>query len=260
MRTCLLFIISISVLFSCKDQSSEAQKITSSEEKVANNLPEDLAKVIDAHGSLELWRSMKSMSYEIVKEEVNEKQWIDLYTRNERIEAKNFKTGYDGKFYWLEADTTYKGNPKFYHNLMFYFYAMPFVLTDDGIKYSKTEDLVFNDQRYPGIRISYDDGIGESPEDEYFIHYNPNSYQMEWLGYTVTFYTGEKSQKVKWIRYNDWTTIEGLLLPQSLTWYKMVDDKITEPRSPRKFTNIQLSKEAPDPKLFSKTENAVIVD
>ena len=154
----------------------------------AISYPSDLVKIFDAHGKLDKWKEMKSLSYEIVREGGNEKQLIDLISRNERIEANNFKTGYNGKEYWLEADTSYKGNPKFYHNLMFYFYAMPFVIADDGINYSKAEDLKFRDTTYPGIRISYNDGVGESPEDEYFIHYNPETYQMEWLGYTVTFF------------------------------------------------------------------------
>ena len=57
------------------------------------------------------------MTYEIVKEGGNEKHQIDLVTRNERIEASNFLTGYDGEKVWLQADTSYKGNAIFYHNL-----------------------------------------------------------------------------------------------------------------------------------------------
>ena len=65
--------------------------------------------------------------------------------------------------------TAYEGNPKFYYNLMFYFYAMPFILADDGIKYTDAEPLVFEGKSYPGIKISYEAGVGESPEDEYVI-------------------------------------------------------------------------------------------
>jgi len=120
-----------------------------------------------------------------------------LKTRAERIEASSFTSGFDGQRYWVQADTSYKGNPKFYTNLMFYFYAMPFVLADSGINYTPVEPLVFQETKYPGFRISYGDGIGVSPEDEYFIHYHPETFEMAWLGYTVTFYSGKKSDKVK---------------------------------------------------------------
>ena len=207
MNKSIFFILAGILFFSCKNQPSTDKTKTAESTVNVQNIPANLQKVFEAHGSIDSWNEMQSLTYEIVRDNGNEKQIIDLKTRNERIEASTYKTGYDGKSYWLEADTSYKGNPKFYHNLMFYFYAMPFVLADEGIIYSETEDLVFEGQNYPGIRISYKTGVGESPEDEYFIHYNPETYQMEWLGYTVTFFTGEKSKKVKWIRYNDWADI-----------------------------------------------------
>ena len=105
------------------------------------NYPSDLIQVFDKHGGLSKWKSKNLLSYEIHKDEKVETQVIDLITRREKIEASNFKTGYDGTNYWVEADSTYKGNPIFYHNLMFYFYAMPFVLADEGINY-KAEKIL----------------------------------------------------------------------------------------------------------------------
>jgi len=261
MRNSIYFFLVILLSISCKNEATKnTDKSTPKTENNSKSFPAELTKIFDIHGSLAKWEEMKSLSYEIVREGGNEKQWINLNSRNERVEAATFKTGYNGKEYWLEADTSYKGNPKFYHNLMFYFYAMPFVLADDGIIYSDTEPLEFEGSSYPGIRISYNSGIGISPEDEYFIHYNPTTSQMEWLGYTVTFFSGEKSKKVKWIRYNDWKLVEGLLLPQSMTWYKLEDGKITEPRKPTQFTNIKLSKEKMDSQKFEKTPEATIVE
>lgn len=260
-RISLLFFVSICLFISCKNQSSEKVETEKSEiVKDPISYPSELIKIFDAHGSLDKWKEMKSLSYEIVRESGNEKQVVDLVTRNERIETSTFKTGYDGKQYWLEADTSYKGNPKFYHNLMFYFYAMPFVLADEGIIFSETDPLVFEDISYPGIRISYNQGVGESPEDEYFIHYNPTTFKMEWLGYTVTFFSGKKSEKVKWIRYNDWKLNSQLLLPQSITWYNMEEGKITDPRDPTEFTKIELSRDQPDAQIFEKTPKAEIIE
>ena len=260
MRFSLTIFLSVFLIISCKNKSAQnEQNPEAGIENKSKTYPAELVKIFHAHGTLDKWKEMKSLSYEIVRESGNEKQWIDLVSRNERIEANSFKTGYNGKEYWLEADTSYKGNPKFYHNLMFYFYAMPFVLADDGIIYSDTDPLQFEGESYPGIRISYNEGIGESPEDEYFIHYNPTTHKMEWLGYTVTFFSGEKSTKVKWIRYNDWKLNNEILLPKSITWYKMEDDQITEPRKPTEFVNIELSKEQSDPQRFEKTQKATVV-
>jgi len=254
MKLLYAFSLSLLVLISCKHdpvgQETEIKKIS---------YPEDIQNVLTAHGTLDAWNQFHAMSYEIEKEEVNEKQFIDLKDRRERVEADNVSMGFDGTNFWMEADTTFKGNPIFYKNLMFYFYAMPFVLADPGIIYAEAEALEFNDVSYPGFRISYNSDIGVSPEDEYFLHYHPETYKMEWLGYTVTYFSKEKSTSIKWIRYDDWNKINGLLLPSSLAWYNLEDNKPVDLRNRVNFKNVVLL-ETPYPNsVFEKTVNAEIV-
>ena len=250
MKKLVLFSLLILSFISCKEASTVADKVSMNDkaqmvaEKAAIDYPADLDKVFDNHGSVDKWKAMKALTFEIVKEGGNEKTMTDLYNRHERIEAASATTGFTGEKYWVEADTSYKGNPKFYTNLMFYFYAMPFVLTDDGINYTKAEPLVFEDKSYPGYRISYGDGVGISPKDEYFIHYDPQTYEMAWLGYTVTFSSGKASDKISWIRYDDWAQINGLKLPQSMSWFKTEENKPTEKRNTRTFANVKVSETA----------------
>ncbi len=252
----LLFIFSFSILlFACNEQPQ-----TSSPSIDKNKYPEILQKIFSKHGGIKAWQKMKSLSYEIVKEEGNEKQFIHLQDRRERIEASNFTTGFDGKDIWIEADTSYKGNAVFHHNLMFYFYAMPFVLADDGIIYSVATPLEFEGKTYPGLKIAYDTGIGISPEDEYFIHYDPSTFKMAWLGYTVTYFSKEKSKETHWIRYNDWKKINGLLLSNSLTWYDQEEGKLTEAKSTRLFDKVSISETAFEDAVFERTEAAIVAE
>lgn len=263
MNKILCSLLLLILVMACQEPSSttdtKAKETTEAPVK-KKTYPANVQKVFEQHGGLAQWQKMKAMTYEIVKEEGNEKQMIDLHNRRERIEASTFKTGYDGKNYWLEADTSYKGNAVFYHNLMFYFYAMPFVLADDGIIYSETEPFVFEEKTYPGVRISYGDGVGVSPEDEYFMYYDADTYEMAWLAYTVTYFSKEKSNKLGWIRYKDWKTINGLKLPNSLSWYKSEEGKVTTLRNTRAFTNIEVSATAFEDKVFAKTAAAKIVE
>lgn len=253
-----LLLISLSLLMACTQQTKTPEVTEVMNER--KNFPESLQKIFSKHGSLELWQQMKSLSYEIVGEESNEKQMIHLQDRRERIEAANYKTGFDGTNIWLEADTTYSGNPVFYHNLMFYFYAMPFVLADDGINYSIADTLTFEGRAYPGIRIAYEAEVGSSPEDEYFLHYNPETYQMTWLGYTVTYFSKEKSKEIKWIRYDDWKDYNGLILPKSMTWYNYIDGQLIDPRGSAEFENVLISTTAWPDSIFQKTVVATIVE
>ena len=129
---------------------------------------------------------------------------------------------------------------------------MPFVLADNGIVYEESKSLVFEGVTYPGIKISYNADIGSSPDDNYYVYYNPKTFQMEWLQYSVTFFRKKPTSKVNTIRYNDWVDINGFLLPNTLTWYKK-DSKgnVSEPaRSATVFTNPKLSKVKLDDKMF----------
>lgn len=247
-------------LVACKSENTTQTAEQSIKKEMAIDYPDAMDKIFAHHGGLDLWSKQKAMSYSMKKDTGDENQWIDLQDRRERIEGPNFTMGYDGLNFWLEADTTYKGNPVFYKNLIFYFYAMPFVVADEGIVYENVAPLEFDGKSYPGVKISYEPEVGISPDDEYFLHYNADTGQMEWLGYTVTYFSKEKSQKISWIQYNDWQTIDGLKLPNSLSWYKTEENKPTELRNTQHFANVTLSQTKFDDSKFAKTESASIVE
>jgi len=142
---------------------------------------------------------------------------------------------------------------------MFYFYAMPFVLADDGIVYEDVEPLTFEGRAYPGIKISYEKGVGESPEDEYIIYYDAPTGKMTWLGYTVTYFTNEKSKEWHFIRYTDWQDVNGLKLPKRMTWYETENNLPSTKRNDVNFTNVVLTSDSKGASSFVKPENAEFV-
>ena len=259
MKNVQLFLMLV-VLIACKQPKKEVvngkQDMMDHEKVVEKTYPEALQKVFEVHGGLDLWKQQRSMAYQIPKPEEPEIHYIDLWSRKDRIDIGALSMGFDGKTWILDTEGTYKGNPEFYHNLLFYFYAMPFVLADEGIIYTATEDLEFEGKRYPGIQISYDPGIGASPKDEYYLHYDPETYKMEWLGYTVTYSTGEESDNVKWIRYNDWGNFNGLVLPNTISWYNYEGRDIKDLRNTLPFENITLSTEAKPEGFYAKPDGA----
>lgn len=248
-------------MFCCKEAPKEMKtesRVVATEAKIDDSkYPDALRKIFEAHGGLPTWKTKRVLSFDIAKPEQTEKHTIDLYSRNEKIEMPGIAMGSYGNDIWLlDEKEAYKGDAVFYHNLMFYFYAMPFVLADKGIQYGETEVLEFEGASYPGIRISYNDGVGLSAKDEYFIHYNAETFQMEWLGYTVTYRSGEKSDNIKWIRYHDWRDVDGLLLPKSLTWHNYEGRTIKEAREPLIFENVTLAETAKPASYFKPPEGA----
>lgn len=264
MKPLATFLMFLLMLASCKEgpKTGNVKEDTSSTmaQTTESKYPDALQKVFEAHGGINAWRGKKSLVYDMPKPKGRETHTTNLYSRRDRIDTPDFSMGFDGENVWLlDENDSYKGDPVFYHNLMFYFYAMPFILADNGINYGETEDLIFEGKSYPGIRISYEVGVGTSYKDEYFIHYDPETYQMTWLGYTVTYRSGEKSDNVKWIRYNDWMEVAGVTLPRSITWHAYDGRDIKEAKSTVPFENVVLSETVKPDTFFAKPETAKVI-
>ena len=258
-KNSLFLLLLLLFSMSCKEKPAETVDFSKEDLEVTTSIyPEDITKVFEAHGGLETWNTMKSLEFSMPTDGGLEITTTDLKDRYALIEMPKHTIGYDGNQVWMtNKDTTsYKGNPKFYYNLMFYFYAMPFILADDGITYEKSAPLVFEGTTYPGVKISYESGIGESPDDEYILYYDSATNQMAWLAYTVTYFTKEKTKEFHFIKYSEWQDVDGLLLPKTITWYNYENNLPTTKRNDVNFQNISLSTDKMDFRMFQMPDDA----
>ena len=261
----LLLLVAVATLFvACKN---EVKTVTEIEELKPEDIttsvyPENITKVFDAHGGIDNWNKMKTLSFTMNKANGAEVTTTNLKTRAELIDTPTYSVGFDGRTLWVnEKDgNEYKANAKFYKGLMMYFYAMPFIVGDDGIIYEDTEPLTFDGKTYLGVLISYDAGIGESPNDQYIVYYDAKTGQMQWLAYTVTFGKEEKSKRFSYIHYDNWQTLKGLALPKSISWYKVEDNQPVELRNTVEFADVVISEEAPKDVIFGMPEGAKIIE
>jgi hypothetical protein len=252
-------------LSSCKQNKKVEEKTVEKIEDVKSVgvdkiFPEALVKVLDAHGGLEKWKEQETLTFEKPGKKAIEKYTVDICSRKEKVISGDIERGFDGKNVWLlDTENAFEGDAYFYSNLYFYFYAMPFVLADNGIVYSETKPVNHEGKAYPGIKISFEDGVGASSKDEYFLHYNPETYKLEWLGYTVTYRSGVKSSKISWIHYNDTQELSGLILPKSLTWHMAEGLNIGEAKRTVDFHNVTISKEEMPDSFYAKPVGAKII-
>ncbi|MEL0652262.1 DUF6503 family protein [Algibacter sp. TI.3.09] len=261
----ILFLFITMAFFSCKNETKNAsvKPVEPQEEKqvaMENRYPEALVKVFDAHGGLNTWNNMQSLAYTQVKESGNVSTITNLKNRNIVVDMPEHTIGANDEDVWLntKGEKAFKGNPRFFYNLMFYFYAMPFVLADDGIVYGDAEPLTFEGVTYPGIKISYQNGVGESSGDDYVLYYNPTTYKMEWLGYTVTYFSKEKSSELHFRRYTAWQNVNGLDVVEAMVGYKAEENVPTAAGREDKFIDVKLSTEAPDSSVFKTPETAKV--
>lgn len=229
----------------------------------ASTLPTDaLDKALAAHGGLDVWQNQGSLSYTMVKGERTEQHLIDLKTRNILHSGDGYAFGFDGANVWVSpvADA-YPGNPLFAKGLDFYFFAMPFVLADPGTIRESLGLTNFNGASYETMKISFEAGTGDSPDDYYIAHFDPATHQLRYLLYTVTFMSQTPNEQYYARAYDAWESIDGLLLPTKMTSYAWDSETRTTGETYREvfFSDIALATTQPAATSFAKPATAEIV-
>lgn len=244
----VLLALSLGLLLACS--SSEKQV-----SEVQPKLPELLDKALAAHGGLSQWQSMKSLEYAFARDNDLEIQKTALDSRKAYIKrGDQFTMGFDGDTVWVKPnpDAYGKSDPRFYHNLIFYFYAMPFVLADPGIYYEELPPRQLNGKSYPALKISFGDGVGDAPDDYYIAHFDPDTYKLHLLLYTVTYFDQSPNEKYNALVYDEWTKVNGLDLPKKMIGYKFAADTLGAQRYAREFVDIKVSESAYPHLLFER--------
>ncbi len=254
----LPFLLSVFILLGCSSQQSQQEEIN---EPVKKSPPASLEAVLEAHGGLNTWNKYHQVEYDLyVNGEFVDHQLIDLKTRKVRITNEQYTIGFDGKEVWVTPDkSAYSGNSaRFYHNLQFYFFGIPFVLADPGTHHEMLEPRVFKDDTYQVVKTSFGSNVGDAPEDYYLTYAGPETHKLKLLLYTVTYFSGEAKEKFNARSFDALQEVDGLLVPAKMTSYQWKNGALGEKRKETEFRNVRFSKQAPDQSLFAMPEGAYI--
>jgi hypothetical protein len=253
----LLVASLILLIFSCTGNETETtEKSEVISQKVDNSAHHisEITAVFDAHGGFDTWASLKSLSYKMG----GSTTLTELQNRYTRIDSEDQTVGFDGENVWVYPASENADRQRMRYNLMFYFYAFPFVVGDPGVNYEVLPPIDLAGEQYNQVKVSYDAGVGDAPNDSYIICSNPETNQMEWLLYTATF-GGAPKETYSLIRYEDWKTYDGVLLPGKLQWYTYKEGVVGDPRGEgRTFENVIVSTEYPSMDNFTMPEGASI--
>ena len=240
--------------------------IISCQSKVERPLPalsSDFTAVLDAHGDWKKWYNASAESYSMIHEGVmtEENTFINLESRKIRLSNSEFEIGFDGNQTWISPNrSAYKGTSvKFYHNLYFYFFNIPYVFTDPGVSVEKVADKTLNGKAYPTYQAKFDPNTGSSPKDKYFMLINPETNRLEYLLYTVTYY-GNENPTFSALKYEDYRNSDGVYFPRILTGYNFENDSTKSIKYQVTFADALLLDEAFDSDIFEKPEDAVYAD
>lgn len=245
MRQITILSVLLIMAWSCTEEANKIEEI--------RDFPEVFKAGLSAHGGLDNWNSYGSLRFNEISNSDTTHYTIDLKDRNEIIEKSgHYKVGFtsDSIYFYPDRDSFPSENPRFMHNLRFYFFAIPFVTADPGTFQEELEPAELNGQMYDRVKITFDNGVGIAPKDQYILWYNQSDHKLFMINYSVTFFNEENAEKYSAIIYKDWIDVEGLQFPGEMIGYKWENNSLGEERYRRKFSDINLSKSRPDPQLF----------
>ncbi len=246
-----------------KNEAETKSNNSSNTTEVTAEYPTVLQQALKAHGGLDRWKSFEKLEYDVYRgEEIVDHQLIALKTRKVLLNNDQYTIGFNGQQVWVSPDTSaYPGSSaRFYHNLQFYFFALPFVLADPGISYEQLEAREFQGKMHDGLRITYQSDVGDAANDEYRAYFDQDTHQLRVLLYTVTYFSQSPADRYSARVYDEWQTVDGLAVPLQVTSYRWENDSLGEQRGVTKYRSVTFDNIPPDQSMFLMPSQATVSD
>ena len=124
---------------------------------------------------------------------------------------------WDGEKAWSE---NWQGPfpPRFFALLSYYFLNLPWLAADPGVNLSEpgTGKLWDDPTEYITVKMTFEPGVGDTPDDYYILYIDPDSYRLRAAELRVT-YADILPPEVEAIEeiavYDKFATVEGLVVP-----------------------------------------------
>jgi len=129
---------------------------------------------------------------------------------------------FDGQRAWISPASAEVPQARFHLLTWPYFLAAPFKLRDSGSRLDTTGLRPLDGRQCETALLTFDAGVGDSPDDWYVVYEDPETGLMAAMAYIVT-YGGVTAQKAEGephaIVYHDYTAIDGVMLSQRWTFH-----------------------------------------
>lgn len=194
---------------------------------------EIIAAMISAHGGMEKWRSAPTVSFEdhflpagaqkptvseVTVEQGPRRAYLDFPEPNARI-------AWDGKQVWSE-NWQAPFPPRFLALLNYYFLNLPWLAMDPGVILGEPGKAKLWDDptEYITVKMTFDAGVGDTPDDYYVLYIDPKSHRLKACEYIVTYAAilppGVKATSPHILVYEEFATVDGLMVPTRYSIYE----------------------------------------
>lgn len=200
----------------------------------AGSADEAVDAMIEAHGGMEKWASAPTVRFEdefkpgeaesggvsrVTVEQGPRRAYIDF-------PGTPMRMAWDGEKAWSE-NWQAPFPPRFLALLNYYFVNLPWLAKDPGVILGEpgTGKLFDDPTEYVTVKMTYESGVGDTPDDYYVLYIDPETHRLKANRYIVT-YRGILPEGVEatpeHILINDeYDTVDGLVVPTHYTIYEV---------------------------------------
>ena len=226
------------------------------------------AQTIEQAHQKERFSQKDNVSFDLVlsfggQERVNDRVSMNTATSKLRLDSKNgTAVVYDGTDIFITPKDAEQNGVRFGIFTWTYFFALPFKLSDPGVNIALQGEKQLADTTYTTSKLTFDNNIGDAPDDWYILYTNPQTAQLEAAAYIVTYGTGdvEKAESDPHaITYSDYVEVEGIPIATTWKFYGWNEEQgLTDQLGEAKISNITFNKVSAE--MFDKPENAARVE
>ncbi|MEE9268916.1 MAG: DUF6503 family protein [Candidatus Krumholzibacteria bacterium] len=198
----------------------------------------DAVKIVDsmvkAHGGLDKWTSAPTVSFhdafkpagapaamvsQVTVEQGPRRAYIDY-------PEMGMNLTWDGEKAW-SVDWKLPYPPRFMALLNYYFVNLPWLTKDPGVVLGNvsTEKLWDDPTDYITVHMTFESGVGDTPDDYYVLYIDPKTHMMKGCRYVVTYEgllpEGATSTPEHILVFDTFDTVDGLQVPIHYTVYQL---------------------------------------
>lgn len=223
---------------------------------------------IERHGGLEAWFEKEVVDFRFdyrPKEGTrrNTQQQIDLWSSRARHQTTDgAEFGWTGSKAWISpADSDPGVNARFWALTPYYFVAVPFVLGDPGIQLEDAGAQEFEGTMYDTIKVTFEDGVGDAPDDYYVVYFDPESRRVGGLRYVVSypgFFPDGGHSPEKFMAYDGELIVDGITFAETYRTFEWDGESEGDVVTETTLSNVSFK--PLDSAHFSAPENAKIIE
>lgn len=187
--------------------------------------------MVAAHGGMDAWRSAPTVSFEdefipagasegfvsrVTVEQGSRRAYIDY--------AGDMSLAWDGEKAW-SRNWALPYPPRFLALLNYHFLNLPWLVEDPGVVLTEfgQRKLPGDDTDYFSIKVSYEDGVGDTSRDYYRLYVHPDTHVLHAVQYIVTYRSllpeGVTETPANTLIYEEYETVDGLRVPTAYRIY-----------------------------------------